>query len=421
MKSTAMESNSSRPSVAIAGAGLAGLCLAQSLHAAGIDVHVYERDPGPSARRQGYRITVDGSGRAALRQCVPAELFELISAVSGAPGGYFRFTNKDLRDAFTLHFDEADPDKASHQMDRQTLRTILLQGLEDRVHFGKGAVGVEQGGDGVELHLSDGTSTRADVVVGADGIGSALRAFTLPDHEPIDSGMRALYGRVPLEVRGRSVMPQALASSGVLAVGDRPGHAAFFTSMRFGERPAIAFTRLAPGADAPVDDDYAMWALVFPAGAEPFSDPQPTPSQLHEFATALVADFHPVIRELIAEAQPEYTMAVELKAAPRPRSWRMSRVTLLGDAVHVMPPLGAHGGNTALRDAALLAGKLEQAVEQGGSLEHAVSAYQDEMVPYAFEAVDEASKQLRRLSSSNPVQRWITLRALPRLHRVTVP
>lgn len=408
-----------RSSIAIAGAGLAGLCLAQSLHKAGIEVQVYERDSGPFVRRQGYRITVDKHGRAALRQCVPAELFELISAVAGAPGGYFRITNKDLRDAITLHFDENVPDGAG-QMDRQTLRTILLRGLEDRVHFGKGAVGVEEDRDGAVLHLADGSSTRTDLVVGADGIGSALRAATLPDHEPIDSGMRALYGRTPLQIRGRCMVPPALTKSGVLAVGDRPGRCAFFTSMRFGEQPAAAFERLAPGTRAPVDDDYVMWGLVFPGADSPFTDRQPTPPQLDEFAGTLVGEFHPAVQELIAESQPEYTMEVKLMAAPRPRGWRMSRVTLMGDAVHAMPPVGAHGGNTALRDAALLATKLEHAVAQGDPLEHALSAYQAEMVPYAFRAVGDATKQLRRLTGSNPVQRWVLLRALPRLHRVTV-
>ncbi|MFI1917768.1 FAD-dependent oxidoreductase [Nocardia sp. NPDC020380] len=414
-----MDTSNSRPSIAIAGAGLAGLCLAQSLHRAGIDVHVYERDAGPVVRRQGYRVTVDKNGRAALRQCVPAELFELISAVSGAPGGYFRFTNKDLRDAFALHFDENETDQTG-QMDRQTLRTILLRGLEDRVHFGKGAIGVEQDNDSATLHFADGTSTRADVIVGADGIGSALRAAVLPDCEPIDSGMRALYGRTPLQVGDRCMMPPTLTSSGVLAIGDQPGRSVFFTSMRFRERPSAAFARLAPDTEAPVDDDYVMWGLVFPGGDEPFTDSQPTSAQLHEFATDLVGEFHPAIRELIAESQPEFTMRVPLVIAQRPRTWQLSRVTLMGDAVHVMPPAGAHGGNTALRDAALLASKLEHAVAQGESLEQALTAYQDEMIPYAFEAVDDASKQLRRLKGTNPVRLWILLRALPRLHRVTV-
>ncbi|MFJ4654913.1 FAD-dependent oxidoreductase [Nocardia sp. NPDC088792] len=414
-----MDTSNSRPSIAIAGAGLAGLCLAQSLHRAGIDVHVYERDSGPFVRRQGYRITVDENGRAALRQCVPAALFELITAFSSAPGGYFRFTNKDLRDAFALHFDENETGQVG-QMDRQTLRTILLHGLEDRVHFGKGAIGVEQDSDGAVLRFADGTSARAEVIVGADGIGSAVRTAVLPDCEPIDSGMRALYGRTPLQVGGRCMMPPALTSSGVLAIGDRPGRSVFFTSMRFRERPSAAFERLAPGTTAPVDDDYVMWGLVFAGGDEPFTDTQPTSVQLHAFATALVGEFHPAVRELIAESQPEFTMRVPLVTAQRPRTWQLSRVTLMGDAVHAMPPAGGHGGNTALRDAALLASKLEDAVAHGESLEQALAAYQDEMVPYAFEAVADASKQLRRLQATNPVQRWILLRALPRLHRVTV-
>ncbi|WP_433574647.1 FAD-dependent oxidoreductase [Nocardia brasiliensis] len=414
-----MTTNTSDPLIVIAGAGLSGLCLAQSLTKAGIDVQVYERDTGPFVRRQGYRITVDRDGSTALQQCVPAERFELISAVAGPPGGIFRITNKNLRDAITLRFDAEGPDK-QRQMDRQTLRTILLQGLEDRVHFGRGVSGVDQNTDDVTVHLTDGTSTRADVVVGADGIGSALRSAVLPGHEPVDSGVRALYGLTPLHVGERCMMPEALTTSGVLAIGDRPGRSVFFTSMRFSEQPSAAFERFVPDAAAPVVDDYVMWGLVFPESEDQLDEQQPEPSRLHQFATALVREFHPAIKELIAESRPEYTIKVHLTAAPRPGDWRLSRVTLLGDAVHAMPPVGAHGGNTALRDAALLAGKLEHAVAHGESLETALSAYQREMVPYAFKAVDDAVKQLRRLSATNPIQRWILLRALPRLHRVTV-
>src|SRR5215471_168626 len=122
-------------SVAIAGAGLSGLCLAQRLRQAGIDVHVYERDPGPFVRRQGYRITVDRDGIAALRDSLPDELFELALATGGTSGGFFRFTNARLRDAFKLTFN-ATP-TGGRQMDRQVLRAILLAGLEDRVHYGK--------------------------------------------------------------------------------------------------------------------------------------------------------------------------------------------------------------------------------------------------------------------------------------------
>jgi 2-polyprenyl-6-methoxyphenol hydroxylase-like FAD-dependent oxidoreductase len=381
------------------------------------DVQVYERDPGPFARRQGYRITVDHYGRAALQQCLPARLSGLAAAVSGAPGGYFRFTNKDLRDAFKLTF-EADPD-AGGQMDRQTLRAILLIGLEDRVHYGRHATGVTEGSDGATLHFADGTSVTAPVVVGADGSSSLLRAQVLPDHEPTDTGSMAVYGRTPFMAGGRPMMPQALGKSGVLAIGDEPGHAVFFTAMQFAEPPASAFDRLVPGHQPPVDGDYVMWGLVFPACRNPLAADEPGRAALHEQAVALAQRFHPAIRELVAQAEPGYTLPARFAVAQRPRNWAMSRATLMGDAVHVMPPFGAHGGNTALRDAALLAGKLQQAA-RGGSAPTALAEYQREMTGYAFEAVDSAAKSLRRLTDSSRLQRWFLLRLLPHLHPVTV-
>lgn len=404
-------------SVAVAGAGLSGLCLAQSLAQAGIDVQVYERDPGPFERRQGYRITVDRYGRAALAQCLPARLSELAAAVSGDPGGYFRFTDKDLRDAFKITF-KADPGGGG-QMDRQTLRAILLLGLEDRIHYGKHATGVTEGPDGATLHFGDGTSATASVAVGADGSSSLLRAQVLPGHEPLDTGSAALYGRTPLIADGRPMMPPALGKSGVLAIGDEPGHAVFFTAMRFGERPADAFARLAPGHQAPADGDYVMWGLVFPAGEGPAAAGEPGQAALHARAVALAGHFHPAIRDLVAHAQPEYTLQARFAIAQRPRNWTMSRVTLMGDAVHVMPPFGAHGGNTALRDAALLAGKLRQAARDGQA-ETALAEYQREMPGYAFEAVESAAKSMRRLTGGSRVQRWVMLRMMPRLHPVTV-
>jgi 2-polyprenyl-6-methoxyphenol hydroxylase-like FAD-dependent oxidoreductase len=84
-----------------------------------------------------------------------------------------------------------------------------------------------------------------------------------------------------------------------------------------------------------------------------------------------------------------------------------------------MPPFGAHGGNTALRDAALLAGKLRQAAP-GGSAATVLAEYQDEMTGYAFAAVESAAKSMRRLTDSSRLQRWFLLRLLPRLHPVTV-
>jgi 2-polyprenyl-6-methoxyphenol hydroxylase-like FAD-dependent oxidoreductase len=85
----------------------------------------------------------------------------------------------------------------------------------------------------------------------------------------------------------------------------------------------------------------------------------------------------------------------------------------MGDAVHVMPPLGAHGGNTALRDAALLAGKLISVQHAGDPIERAISSYQEEMVAADFKEVNSAVTMLRRMTSRNPVTRWAMTSATP--------
>ncbi|MDG4765869.1 FAD-dependent monooxygenase [Solwaraspora sp. WMMD406] len=104
----------------------------------------------------------------------------------------------------------------------------------------------------------------------------------------------------------------------------------------------------------------------------------------------------------------------------RPRRWTVPRATMMGDAVHVMPPFGGHGGNTALRDAALLGRRLVQARASGTPVEQAITAYQEETVPYAFQAVDTAAGLMRRLTGSASAPHWVLTRVLPRLHRVTV-
>ncbi len=117
----------------------------------------------------------------------------------------------------------------------------------------------------------------------------------------------------------------------------------------------------------------------------------------------------------------DHMVATPLSAATRPRQWPVSRVTLMGDAVHVMPPTGAHGGNTALRDAALLAEELLRVAKGDRSPEQAIRAYQQEMMRYAFKEVARSVRMLRQINVSSPVARFALLRALPWLRSIAVP
>ena len=414
------QSNTPKPSVAIVGAGLSGLCLAQSLLQAGFDVQVYERDASPHIRRQGYRITVDEHGAEALKQCLQPHLFEAVLATASprADVGYFRFTNQHLGEIFSLTFknDKKDSElQAIGQVDRATLRTIMLSGLEGRVHFGKAATRVESTPDGATLYFADGSSTSASVVVGADGIHSALREQILPDCPPIDTGSRGIYGKTPLLKDGKSLVPKALENSGVMALS-APGKVFFFTTMRFKELAQKVFARLLPDQEAPVSGDYVMWAVVLPKEELPENVWKLDTKALHQFALTVSSEYHPVLRCFVENADIDYTVVTTLSAATQPKTWPASRATLMGDAVHVMPPTGAHGGNTALRDAALIAEKLKDAVQSGTPLEQAIQEYQDEMLPYAFKEVKESMVMLGRGNIKNPLVRWLMMSVLPWFH-----
>ncbi len=401
-------------------AGLAGLCLAQRLLREGVDVQAFEADAGPFVRRQGYRITVHDYGLNALQRSLPPTIAALALSTAGKPGGYFRFTNSHLRDAVKLSC-KPKPD-APRQMDRQVLRSALLVGLDDRVHYGKAAVAVEPGRNGMRLWFADAMSVGASVVVGADGVGSALRSTVVPGAQPRNSGVGAIYGRTLLRRNDLQLVPSALEKSGVLAIGEHPGRTFFMTSMRFVEPPADTFARLAPGQPVAAADDYVMWAVSLTrdemrAAEQVVNDPP----ELTLHAAHLTSEFHPALRDLVDAADREATVLTTFAVGQRPTAWVLPRATLIGDAVHVMPPFGGDGGNVALRDAAVLGDKLASAFAGETSVEAAVAAYQREMVPYAFKAVDASARMMRRLTASPRWQRWLLTSVLPRLHRVTVP
>jgi 2-polyprenyl-6-methoxyphenol hydroxylase-like FAD-dependent oxidoreductase len=164
--------------VLIIGGGIGGLCLAQGLRRRGVSMAVYERDRTPDARLQGYRLSIEPPGSAALHDCLPPELWQILVATSGDQGERMGVFDEQLLQLMEEDAkpDRADPASGSHAVSRVTFRHVLLAGLDDAVHFGKEFTRYERAGDGtVTAHFADGTSARGDMLVGADDARS--RAF----------------------------------------------------------------------------------------------------------------------------------------------------------------------------------------------------------------------------------------------------
>src|SRR6185312_12297980 len=147
--------------VAVAGAGVGGLGLAQGLRKAGLEVTVYERDQALDARGQGYRLHLDAG--PALRACLPPDLYDLCVATSGQPGTAVTVASQGLR---TLRRIELGPPPGSSpaptSVNRQTLREILAARLDGAIEFGRACTGFEQRPDGVTVQFADGSRVPAD-------------------------------------------------------------------------------------------------------------------------------------------------------------------------------------------------------------------------------------------------------------------
>src|SRR4029079_12042671 len=149
----------------------------------------------------GYYLHMNPFGGEALRAVLPADLYELYLETSRAT--YPRQGSVVLNDQF--HELSSQPhlgppnlgDRPHTGVHRRTLRQILRARLDGCLHFGVGITGYEEDADGVTATLSDGTTVRGDVLVGADGIRSTVRSKRLPEVPLINTGVEGIgvYGR----------------------------------------------------------------------------------------------------------------------------------------------------------------------------------------------------------------------------------
>src|SRR4051794_1654303 len=168
-------------SVMIIGGGIGGLALAHGLRRAGIRCDVYERTLRRDDWLQGYRIHISPAGAAALRSCLPPARWEAFLAGVPAGDGGFGFLTDRCTSLLELPADEINTPSARHYgVSRIKLREVLLDGLDDVVHHGREFTRYEIAGDAVSAHFADGSTATADVLIGADGANSRVRAQLLP-------------------------------------------------------------------------------------------------------------------------------------------------------------------------------------------------------------------------------------------------
>jgi 2-polyprenyl-6-methoxyphenol hydroxylase-like FAD-dependent oxidoreductase len=377
--------------VLIAGGGLSGLALAQGLVKAGHTVEVFERDADLN-RKQGYYLHFNAIGGEALRRVLPDDLFELY--LDSSRESYDRAESIVLDPGFNEitsnpHMGPPNPGPRNHTgVHRRTLRQVLAGRLGDRLHAGSPVVSYVEDADGVTATLADGSTVRGDVLVGADGIRSAVRTQRLPEVPVIATGIRGIgvYGRTPLTPELDELMPDIL-NQGVLMAVDRKGSRLLIAAFRPRRPAAEAAAEIAP--DVEVDDvpAYVMISCsvtpgtVVPPAAEWTAE---TPGILQASMLEAVAGWHPAAQALVAGMEPDSIFSIPFGFLEPAENWESSRVTVVGDAAHGMLPTLGMGANLALNDAALLTEQLDQFGRGEVGLLEAIGAYEAQMRATAY-------------------------------------
>ncbi|UED87504.1 FAD-dependent monooxygenase [Streptomyces profundus] len=334
------------PEIAIVGAGIGGLALARALRRRGLASTVYER----TARfdRIGSGINVSPNATAALAGLGVLPTVRRHASLPGSWRNYDAGTG-ELRHEFPLGESAATAyGQPFLQMHRGDLHAALNAAVPaETVRLGKRLVGLADRGERVELRFQDGSTAAADLVVGADGIRSQVRAELFGPDAPAFTGRVAYRDVIPTE---------GLDVSGLDDFAKWWGEDRHIVLYFINGGREIYYVTSVP-EDEWTDESWSAHG---------------DPAELR----AAFGDFPEPVRRVLGHGTRTYKWA--LCDRPPMESWGRGRVVLLGDACHPMTPYMAQGAAMALEDAVVLGRALADSPDD---LDGALRDYQATRIP----------------------------------------
>ncbi|MEW2406290.1 FAD-dependent oxidoreductase [Streptomyces griseoviridis] len=353
------------PRIAVVGGGIGGLVVAGMLHRHGIAATVYERDRALDARGHGGTLDLHpGSGQRALAELGLTEAFR---AEARPEGENLRVLDPAGR---TLGHHAPEPGSGTRpEIDRGALRKLLLTRVpETAISWGRRLTGVEElPSGGHRLAFADGGLADCDLLIGADGGRSRVRPL-LTDARP--AHLSAYLQLTVTDADRRSPGTAAFVGPGsLMALGDNRNLGA----QRSGD--GTIRVSVTVRTDAGWLDRQRFADLTW----------EETVARLH----GLFADWDPGLTGLIDACDAGSLVGRNIEALPVGTRWpSRPDVTLLGDAAHLMPPVG-EGANQAMLDGVLLARAI---AGSGDDLGAAVAAYESEMFDRAASVGAESAR-----------------------------
>jgi salicylate hydroxylase len=312
--------------VLVAGGGIGGLAAATLLRRSGHEVILFER--APALREEGAGLQLSAN---ALRVIERLGVLEALAPRANVPQHAFLRSFRDGAAMVAVPLGARGERRWGApywQVGRRPVLAVLADAALSSgvdVRTGQGLASLENAPDGVELTLDDGVQVQGDLLIGADGLHSAVRAALFAD------AAKPVFHN---EIAARVLVPGVLYPAPPVS------------------RDAHVF--VGPGAHAVAYwvDDALNLVLV--------SRGQSVPAGRPLDPTAVCAPFdgwcEPVqaILEPLRRGSAPVPLAWPMCDLPPLRTWTQGRATLLGDAAHAMLPYMAQGAAQALEDAAVL-------------------------------------------------------------------
>ena len=369
--------------------------LASLLQHNGMQYDVFELDKDRSARSQGGIIDLHPeSGQLALREAGLFEEFEK-HLLPGAEAMKLIKSDGTVRwDENNTESVETGPARNRPEIDRTTLRTILLHSIDpNSIHWGRKLVRVEANEthrDKYDLLFKDGREEGFDLVVGADGAWSKVRLL-LTEQLPIYSGITLLDMKAE-EVSTKKQWLETFTGSG--------------SCFMFDEGVALICQRNG-------NDSIRIYAAV----RQPETwvndcgiDWQQPEIARRDFTERYFGNCHEDLKRVVAVEASNGLIARPLFMLPIGFKWEShAGVTLLGDAAHLMTPFAGVGVNVALADALSLARALVKRkgapeAELKRSLAEAWQEYEGTMFERAQENMNKTWIGLNHHFSSDGIE-----------------